>query len=116
MEGLDSGWAVPGQGCWLVKLQQESEAGSFRFDRISRCIERICKFAKGRVCWHISDYPSLAAIAMLGNLDRLVWREAQPELARMAREGHGFNVFQSENDPALNGHNNVTLRARRRAT
>ena len=46
---------------------------------------------------------------MLGNLDKLVWREAQPGLARMAREGHGFNVFQSENDPALNGHNNVTL-------
>ena len=48
-------------------------------------------------------------MAMLGNLDKLVWREAQPGLARMAREGHGFNVFQSENDPALNGHNNVTL-------
>jgi hypothetical protein len=48
---------------------------------------------------------------MLGNLDKLVWREAQPGLARMAREGHGFNVSQSENDPALNGHNNVTLRA-----
>ena len=29
----------------------------------------------------------------------------------MAREGHGFNVFQSENDPALNGHKNVTLLA-----
>jgi len=27
----------------------------------------------------------------------------------MAREGHGFNVFQSENDPALSSHNNVTL-------
>ena len=46
---------------------------------------------------------------MLGNLDKLVWREAQPGLARMARERHGFNVFQSENDPALNGHNNATL-------
>jgi hypothetical protein len=34
----------------------------------------------------------------------------------MAREGHGFNVFQPENDPALNGHNDVTLRAARRAT
>ena len=48
---------------------------------------------------------------MLGNLDKLVWSEAQPGLARMAREGHGFNVFQPENDPALDGHNNVTLRA-----
>jgi hypothetical protein len=48
---------------------------------------------------------------MLGNLDHLVWREAQPGLARMAREGHGFNVFQSENDPALNAHNTLTLRA-----
>jgi hypothetical protein len=49
---------------------------------------------------------------MLGNLDKLVWRETQSGLARMAREGHGFNVFQPENDPALNGHNNVTLRDR----
>jgi hypothetical protein len=48
---------------------------------------------------------------MLRNLDKLVWREAQPRLARMARESHSFNVFQSENDPALNGHKNVTLRA-----
>jgi hypothetical protein len=47
---------------------------------------------------------------MLGNLDNLIWREAQPGLARMAREGHGFNVFQPENDPALNGHINVSLR------
>jgi len=46
---------------------------------------------------------------MLGNLDYLVWREAQPGLARMAREGHRFNGIQSENDPALNGHNKVTL-------
>jgi hypothetical protein len=51
---------------------------------------------------------------MLGNLDDLVRREAQPGLARMAREGHGFNVFQSENDPTLSGHKNVTLRAARR--
>jgi hypothetical protein len=29
----------------------------------------------------------------------------------MAREGHRFNGIQSENDPALNGHNKVTLRA-----
>jgi hypothetical protein len=49
---------------------------------------------------------------MLGNLDKLVWREAHPGLARIAREGHGFNVRQPENDPALNGHNNVTLRDR----
>src|SRR5258708_10740558 len=48
-------------------------------------------------------------MAMLGNLDKLVWREAQPGIARMVRERHGFNVFQSENDPALNGHNHVTL-------
>jgi hypothetical protein len=109
--GLGSGLVVPGQACRLVKLQQESEAGCLRFNRISYCIERICKFAKGRVCRHVSDYPSLAAIAMLGNLDKLVRREAQPGLARMAREGHGFNVSQSENDPALNGHNDVTLRA-----
>jgi hypothetical protein len=46
---------------------------------------------------------------MLRNLDQLVWREAQPGLARMAREGHGFDVFESENDPAFNAHNNVTL-------
>ena len=52
---------------------------------------------------------------MLGNLDELVWREAQPGLARMAREGHGFDVFQPENDSALDGHDNVTLRAARRA-
>ena len=101
---------MPGQACRLVKLQQESEAGCLWFNRISYRIERIYKFAKGRVCWHVSDYPSLAAMAMLGNLDKLVWREAQPGLARMAREGHGFNVFQSENDPALNGHINVSLR------
>ena len=55
-------------------------------------------------------------MAMLGNLDKRVRREAQPGLARMAREGHGFNVFQSENDPVLSGHSNVTLRAARRAT
>ena len=116
LSGLDSGWAVPGRACWLVKLQQESEASSLWFDRISCCIERICKFAKGRVCWQVSDYPSLAAIAMLGNLDEVVGRKAQPELARMACEGHGFNVFESEYDPALNGHNNVTLCAGRRAT
>jgi hypothetical protein len=54
-------------------------------------------------------------MALLGNLEKLVWREAQPGLARMAREGHGFNVFQSENDPALNAHNSITLRAGRRA-
>jgi hypothetical protein len=102
---------VPGQACRLVKLQQESEAGRLWFNRISYRIERIYKFAKGRVCRHVSDYPSLAAMAMLGNLDKLVWREAQPGLARMAREGHGFNVSQSENDPALNGHNKITLRA-----
>jgi hypothetical protein len=107
---------VPGQACWLVKLQQESEASCLWFNRISCCIERFCKFPKRRVCWHVPDYPSLAAIATLGNLDKLVWREAQPGLARMAREGHGFNVFESENDPALNSHNNVTLRAARPAT
>lgn len=93
MEGLGSSWAVSRQARRLVKLQQESEAGSLWFNRISGCIERICKFAEGRVCWHVSEYPSLAAIAMLRNLDQLVWREAQTELARMAREGHGFNVF-----------------------
>jgi hypothetical protein len=48
---------------------------------------------------------------MLGNLDQIVWREAQPRLARMACEGHGFNVFESENDPAFDAHNNVTLHA-----
>jgi hypothetical protein len=111
MEGLGSGFVVPGRACWLVKLQQEPEASCLWFNRISCCIERICKFAKGRVCWHVSDYPSLAAIAMLGNLNKLVWREAQPGLARMAREGHGSNGIQSENDPALNGHNSLTLRA-----
>src|ERR1700674_5717049 len=98
------------QACWFVKLQQESEASCLWPNRISCCIERICKFAKGRVCWHVSNYPSLAAIAMLGNLDNLVWREAHPGLARTAREGHGLNVRQPENDPALNVHNNVTLR------
>jgi hypothetical protein len=50
-------------------------------------------------------------MAMLGNLDKLVRREAQPGFARMAREGHGPDGFQSENDPALNGHDNVTLGA-----
>ncbi len=48
---------------------------------------------------------------MLGNLDKLIWREAQPGLARNAREGHRSNGIQSENDPALNGHNKFTLRA-----
>jgi hypothetical protein len=102
---------VPGQARWFFKLQQESEAGCLWFNRISCCIERIYKFAKGGVRRHISDYPSLAAIAMLGNLDELVGREAQPGLACMAREGHGFDVFQSENDPALNAHNHATLHA-----
>jgi len=107
--GLGSILVVSGQACWLVKLQQEFEASCLWFNRISCCIERICKFAKGRVCWHVSDYPSLAAIAMLGNLDYLVRREAQPGLARIAREGHRFNGIQSKNDSALNGHNKVTL-------
>jgi len=48
---------------------------------------------------------------MLRDLEKLVWRETQPGLARRARKGHGFNVFQCENDPALSAHNNVTLRA-----
>ena len=115
MEGFGSGWAVTGQACWLVELQQESEASCLWFNRISCCIERICKFSKRRVCRHVPDYPSLAAIAMLGNLDKLVWRETQPALARMALEGHCFNVFQSENDPALSSHNNITLHAARPA-
>ena len=29
----------------------------------------------------------------------------------MACKGHGFDVFESEDDPALNAHNNVTLDA-----
>jgi hypothetical protein len=48
---------------------------------------------------------------MLRNLDQLVWREAQPGLACVACEGHGFDVFESEDDPALNAHKNVTLHA-----
>ena len=102
---------LPGRVWWFVKLQQDSEAGCFWFDCISYRIERIGKFAKGRVCRHVADYPSLPATAMLGNLDQLVWREAQPGPARVAREGHGFDVFESEDDPALNAHNNVTLDA-----
>jgi len=48
---------------------------------------------------------------MLRNLDQLVRREAQPGFARMACKGHGFDVFESENDPAFNAHNKVTLHA-----
>jgi hypothetical protein len=48
---------------------------------------------------------------MLRNLDKLVWREAQPGLARMTREGHRFNVFEPEDDSALNTHNDVTFPA-----
>lgn len=102
-----------GQACRLVKFEQEPKAGCLWFNRVSCRVERIGKFAKRGVCWHVSHYPSLAATAMLRNLDQLVWREAQPGLARIAREGHGFDVFQPENNPALNGHNNVTLLAAR---
>jgi hypothetical protein len=96
----------------FIELQQKPEASCLWFNRISCRIERIRKFANGGVCWYVSNYPSLAAMAMLGNLDRLVWREAQPGLARMAREGHGFNVFQPEDDPALNGHSNALCASR----
>jgi hypothetical protein len=112
--GHGSGVVVSGRGCRLVKLQQESEAGCLRFNRISCRVEGIYKFAKGRVSGHISDHPSLAAMAMLGNLDYLVRGEAQSGLARVARERHGFDVFQAENDPALNGHR-IVLGAPRNA-